>query len=139
MAANTPSVKDAQMKTSKALPNGAATIYSDGIDTEVTPAGAHLGDVEWLLSAPALTTEQLPDTKTMTYSILTDTVAPIDGSSTVLMSGVIVQTGASGAGAAAATYRLRLPSTAGRIVGVRAINSGTGNASAASLSLEALF
>lgn len=132
-------VKDAQMASTKALPNGAATVYLDGIDTEVTPKGDHPGTVEWLLEAPAMTTAEMPDAKTMTYSILTDTVAPIDGSSTVLMPNVIVQTGAGGVGCAAAEYRFRLPSNAGRILGARAVGSATGNSSTKSATLRAMF
>jgi hypothetical protein len=134
-----PAVKDALLKVTTALPNGAATVYSTGIDTGVTPAGTHQGDYEWVLTAPAMNATEMPDSKTMTYSILTDTVAPIDASSTVLMPSVIVQTGASGAGCAAATYRFKLPSNAGRIVGVRAVGSASGNATTASLTLEPVF
>jgi hypothetical protein len=134
-----PNVKDAGAKVTKALPNGAATIYSDGIDTETTPTGSHLSDVEWLLTAPALTVADLGNGDTMKYSILTDTVSPIDGSSTVLFADCITQTGAAGAGAAAATWRFKLPSNAGRIVGFKAVNSAAGDASDKSATLEALF
>lgn len=132
-------VKDAALKVTKALPNGANTIYSDGIDTGTSTAGKQPGDVEWLLSAPALATADLGDAATMKYSILTDTVSPIDGSSTTLFADCIVQTGASGAGAAAATFRFRLPPNAGKIIGFKAVNSASGDASDKSATLEALF
>jgi len=138
--ATLPGVKDALAKVTAALPNGAATIYSTtGIDTEVATSGAHLSNVEWLLTAPALVNADLGDGNTMKYSILTDTVNPIDGSSTVLFADCITQTGAGGAGAAAATFRFKLPTNAGRILGFKAVNSAAGDASDKSATLEALF
>lgn len=138
MAANLPNVRDALLKLTKALPNGAATIYSDSIDTGTTTTGAQLSPVEFLLTAPALVVGDLADGATMKYSILTDTVDPIDGSSTVLFADCIVQTGAGGAGAAAATFRFKLPSNAGRLIGFKAVNSGAGDASDKSATLEVL-
>lgn len=133
-------LKDAAVKKTWALPNGAATTYATpGIDLGHTTAGKLLADCEFLLSAPALNTTQLPDAKTMIYSILLDTVDPIDGSSVVKYASVITQTGAGGAGAAAATYRFRLPSDATRILGARAVGSASGDATGASATLEALF
>lgn len=137
--ANLLSVKDAELKDVKALPGSATTIYSDGIDTGVTPNGVQPAEVEYLLTAPALTTQELGDAATMKYSIIADTVKPLDASSEVLIPDCIVQTGAGGAGAAAATYRFRLPSNAGRIIGFKATNSAAGDASDKSGTLEALF
>lgn len=139
--ATSPSLGDASAKLTLALPNGAATTYATpGIDTGVTPGlGVQNKDVEFLLTAPALNTTQLPDTKTMKYSILLDTVNPIDASSTVHLADVITQTGAGGAGAAAATFRFKLPSNASRILGFKAVGSASGDASGASATLEALF
>lgn len=102
-------------------------------------SGEQSGDVEYILTAPALATGVLGDGATMKYGILMDTVEPIDGSSVVLMPDVIVQTGAGSAGAAAATYRFRLPSTATRFIGFKATNSAAGDASGSSATLEALF
>lgn len=102
-------------------------------------------DVEFQISAPALNTTQLPDAKTMKYSVMLDTVDPIDGSSTVYLLDLITQTGAGGAGAAAQTKKFRLPSdlanilASARILGARAIGSASGDASGASATLEALF
>jgi hypothetical protein len=139
------SIKDASLRKTFALPNGAATTYlTPGFDLGISTAqGITPTHVEWQLTAPALTTAQLPDAKTMKYSIMIDTVDPIDGSSTVQMPDVITQTGAGGAGAAAQTYRFRLPSTMklanATILGVRAVGSDTGDASGASATLEALL
>jgi hypothetical protein len=137
--ATLPAVKDALAKVTAALPNGAATVYTTtGIDTGVSTDGAHLSDIEFVLTAPALVVGDLANGETMKYSVLTDTVNPIDGSSTVLFADCITQTGAGGAGAAAATFRFKLPSNAGRILGVKAVNSGAGDASDKSLTLEAV-
>src|SRR4051812_17262610 len=133
-------LRDAQLKLTRALPNGAATVYSSpGIDTDKSTAqGSQPGSVEYLLSAPAMNATEMPDAKTMIYSILTDTIDPVDGSSTVLMPSVITQTGAGGVGCAAQTYRFRLPSNADRIVSFRAVGSASGVATTASATLEAL-
>jgi len=49
---------------------------------------------------------------------------------------VLVQTGAGGAGAAAATARFAIPSDCERYVRVTATNSGTGDASGASMTVN---
>lgn len=134
-------VRDTLAKLTRALPNGAATVYATpGIDTgKVTSSGKQLADVEYILSAPALVTGDLGDGATMKYSILMDDVDPIDASSTALYTDILTQTGAGGAGAAAATVRFRLPSDAKRIIGFKAVNSAAGDASDKSATLEVLF
>lgn len=134
-----PGLKDASLKLTKALPGSATTVYSLGLDTGTTANGQQPWEVEYLLTAPALSTAQLGDNATMKYSILLDTVAPIDGSSTAYITDAIVQTGASGAGAGEKTYRFRLPSNASRILGFKVVNSAAGDCSAVSATLEALF
>lgn len=135
-----PSLKDREVKITRALPGSNTTVYATpGIDTGVTPAGVQPDGVEYLLTAPALTTAQLGDAATMKYSILMDTVDPVDASSVVLFADCITQTGAGGAGAAAATFRFKLPSNATRILGFKITNSANADASAASATLEALF
>lgn len=131
--------RDGQLKLSLALPNGAATTTSASLDTgKVTAAGSQTAPFEVLLTAPALATAAMPDAKTMTYDILGSANADLS-SPTVLSAGAIVQTGASGAGAASKTTRFRLPTNAPRYFGFRAVGSGTGNASASSAKLEVLF
>ena len=138
--ADLPSLKDVNLKLTRALPASNTTVYATpGIDTGVTPAGVQSKDVEWVLSAPALTTAQLGDAATMKYSILHDTVDPVDGSSVALHTDCITQTGAGGAGAAAATFRFKLPSDGKRILGFKVVNSANADASAASATLEAVF
>lgn len=131
-------LKDASLKLTLALPAGATTVYATpGIDTgKTTTQGVQTADVEFLLTAPALTTGQLGDGATMKYSILMDTENPVDASSTVLFADILTQTGAGGAGAAAATKRFKLPSDALRIIGFKAVNSAASDASGASATLE---
>ena len=131
-------VKDTLLKATKALPNGAATVYSDGLDLGHGSRGDFLAAADFKVSAPALATAQLPDTKTMTFSIQHDDDAAF-GTVADLYPGVIVQTGADGAGAAAATFTARLPVDVKRYVRVKAVNSGAGDASGASLTFEALL
>ena len=132
-------LRDAQLKITRALPNGAATVFAaPGIDTQKGTTGQNAGVEEWILKAPAMNTTEMPDAKTMIYSILMDTVEPIDGSSVILMPNVITQTGAGGAGCAAAEYRFRLPSDAQKLISFKAVGSAAGNATTASATLEVL-
>lgn len=134
-------LKDAALKLTRALPNGAATVYaSPGIDTnKATAQGKQLAGMEFILTAPAMNTTEMPDAKAMIYSILVDDVDPVDSASDVLMPSVITQTGAGGAGCAAVTYRFRLPTNAKRIVGFRAVGSASGNSTTASATLQPVF
>ena len=131
-------VKDSNLILTKALPNGAATVYSAGIDLGHGAKGDFLANVEVKISAPALTTTELPDTKTMTYSIQHDTDSAF-GTVADLYPGVIVQTGAGGAGAAAATFTAKLPVDVARHIRVKAVNSGAGDTSGKELTVEVLL
>jgi hypothetical protein len=73
----------------------------------------------------------------MTYSVETDWAS--DFSAAVKLAGELVQTGAGGAGAAAAEARMPVHSNARRFLRLRAVNSGAGNASAKSASLVLAF
>lgn len=128
-------IKDELLKVTKALPNGAAAVTSDSIDTGKSSRGDHLAPCELLLSAPALTTTQQPDAKTLTYDILGSDNADLSAPS-VTVAGVIVQTGAGGAGAAAAEYRYALPSNGPRYWGFKATGSASGNSSTASGTIQ---
>ena len=131
---------DANFKKTKALPNGAATVNADALDVGlVGDRGAREAECELLISAPALTTTELPDTKTMTYDVQASSSPTFASGNVDLGKAVITQTGAGGAGAAAATARFRLPSTCPRYVRVNATNSGAGDASGKSLTEEILF
>lgn len=135
-----PGVRDALLKLSRLLPASTAAVTSTAIDTGASTGDAFQGgDVEYLLTAPLVTTAQLPDAKLFTYSISCSANADLS-SPTVLITGAIVQTGAGGVGAAAATYRFRLPSNASRYIffTVTPSASGTGDASGATATLEVL-
>ena len=131
-------VKDRELIKAFALPNGAATTVSAGIDLQNSTIGEFEAGIEVEIEAPSLSTAQLPDTKTMIYDLYHDTASGF-GSEVLLASAVVTQTGASGAGAAAATNKVRLPSNVKRYIRAKATNSGTGNASAASANLQLLF
>lgn len=132
------SVRDASLKKTKALPNGAASTTSDGIDLELTSRSDMVAQCELLISAPALGATPLPDTKTMKFDLLhsdnSDMSSPV-----TLAKEVIVQTGASSAGAVAATARYRLPTNVKRYVAAKATGSASGDASGSSFTVELLF
>lgn len=128
-------VSDANLKVTKALPNGAATIYSDGIDLGHTSRGDFLADVELYITAPALATGIMGDGKTLLYSVQHDT-DPAFGTAAVLLTNVLTQTGAGAAGCAAATVSVRLPVDVNRYIRVRAIGSAAGDCSTGSLTAE---
>lgn len=130
-------LKDAQLKVTRALTASASTVYSTGLDTGDSALADNLAPVEYLLTVPALTSTMAPDTRTFIYSIMTDSTATISGSSTVLFSSVITQTGASSSGAAGTTFRFKLPVDCARYVGVRIVGgTSTGDASSVSATLE---
>lgn len=136
--ADLPSLKDASLKLTRALPASNTTVYATpGLDTGVVNGVQN--PVEWLLSAPALAVGELSDAATCKYSILTDTVNPVDASSVALFTDCIVQTGAGGAGAAAKEFRFKLPSNATRILGFKIVTSANLDASGKSATLEAVF
>lgn len=132
MSATPPAVADALLSVSKALPNGAANVVSDPIDLGNGPRGDFVAPGELLLSAPAVTTGELANAATITY----DLEQSLDNSSwAVLEAGVLVQTGAGGAGAVAASRRFKPPTTVSRYVRFKATNSGAGNISGKSATM----
>lgn len=131
-------VADYSLRRAKALPAAASTATStDGIDLRLDRH--FLAEVEFRLTAPALTTTILPDTKTCTYSIEMDDDSGF-GSPTVLYPSVLVQTGAGGAGAAAAEYRFRVPAEVQRYIRAKAtFGADTTTGAALSFVLEPMF
>ena len=113
------------------LPNGANTTNSTGVDLGESALSQFVADAEVLVTAPALTTGQLGDTQTITYSLRHSNNANLSGD-VELAANLIVQTGAGGAGAAAATRRFRMPTDVRRYVFLRAVKTGASNASTAS-------
>ena len=129
---------DSAVKVTKALPNGAATVASDGIDLGHGTKGDFLAACELEIAAPALAVADLANGDTMTYDVYHDTASDFS-SETLLMDNVITQTGAGGAGAAAQTVAVRLPVDVKRYVRVKATNSAAGDASDKSLTARLRF
>jgi len=129
---------DHALSESKALPAAASgSVVTDPID--LMHQRQFLADMELVVVAPALNTTQLPDTRTVTYSIETDDNAAFS-SAKVLNASIGVQTGADAAGAAKTEFRLRVPSNVERYVRAKATTgASTGNCSAASMVLEPRF
>jgi hypothetical protein len=132
-------MRDASVKITKALPNGSYVGTSAGLDIGKTSAlGDKSQDVEFLLSAPALTAAEAPDGRTLTYAIKWSENADLSAPTTY-MPAAIIQTGAGGAGAAAATFTFRVPSTAGRYLFLTITGNGEGDASGSAAAVEMLF
>ena len=130
-------VKDAELIETKALPNGAAAVNSGSIDLEfVKTNGLFLAECELEVVAPALVVADLPDTKTMIYKVED---SADDSTFATLYDAVITQTGAGGAGDATETVRVKLPEDVSRYVRVTATNSGAGDASDKSLTMQLVF
>jgi len=131
--------RDASLKITRALPADDTAVLSDPIDTgKSTSLGAQVANIDYELAAPALATGQLADTKTMTYDVVHGDAADLSDA-VDLYPGFIVQTGAGGAGAAAATKLFRIPSDAKQYVGFRVTPSAAADASAANATLDVLM
>jgi len=116
-------MRDAELVETVALPDGAnKSVVSDPIDLGTTSRGDHVALCEFVVSAPALTTTMLPNSKTMTYLLEHDD-DPAFGGAETLADNLIVQTGAGSAGAAAATKRFRAPINCKRYVRLK-VTSG---------------
>jgi hypothetical protein len=133
-------LKDNQVKNTRALPAAAsATVDGAALDLGHGSFGDFVAKAEFKLSAPALNATMAPDTRTFTYSIIHSDNADLS-SPTVLYPSVIVQTGAGGVGAAAASFTWRAPVDVKRYVGVRIVSGlSTGDASSVSATLEGLL
>lgn len=133
-------LKDTQLKNTRALPAAASTTVDGGaIDLGHGSKGDFVAQAELKISAPAVTTTMAPDTRTFTYSVIHSDNADLSSPS-VLHSSVIVQTGASSAGAAATDVTVRLPVDVKRYVGVRVVSgASTTDASAVSATTELLL
>jgi len=125
-------IRDAALSSTAALPNGAATTYSGTFDLQLTSRGEFLTGHDFVIEAPACTTGILPDAGTIKYTLQHDSDSAF-GSPTDLYPDVLTQTGAGGVGCIAATKRIALPSNVERYVRVKAVKSGSGNASTLNL------
>ncbi|WP_254512859.1 hypothetical protein [Anatilimnocola floriformis] len=133
-------LKDDALKATRVLPSAASTqVDGAAIALGHGAKGDFLAPVEFNVEAPALTTTMLPDTRTMSYSVIHSDNADLS-SAVVLYPNVIVQTGAGAAGAAAVEQAIRLPVDVKANVGLR-INSGasTTDSSARTATLRPLF
>ncbi len=114
-----------------ALGTAGQSTYTSVIDTgNLTVGPGESGDVlfegEFLISGPVLNTTQLPNTDTVTYTVQQATESTF-AAATYLYKTVLLQTGASGTGAAAATARFRLPTTCQQYVRAEAaVGAGVG-------------
>jgi hypothetical protein len=132
-------VRDATIKVTRAMPPSTQAVTSTAIDTgKSTSLGKQHIDADFVLEAPAVTQAELPDGKTFTYAVAMSDNANLSSSSTLYPS-VIVQTGSTGA--AAAEFRFRIPTTAKRYIffTVTPSDSGTGDASGKSATLDLDF
>ena len=149
---NTPKIRDTFRRRDAlkiepvTLPATAATVYSDTEALEesidlypLTAKGARLEDMELNISIPDLTVAQMVDADTLTFSILTDSVRPIDASSTVVAGDCFVCTGAGGVGVGPLNHRFKIPSDCQRYIGVKIVHAGTGSPETAEAITELLF
>lgn len=141
MTLKAPNVRDASLQVTKALPNGAADIYTDGIDLGGSSRAQFDGGhrAELLIEAPALATADLGDGATMKYEVQHDTDSAFGTAESLYGTPNLTQTGAGGAGAAAATKRVALPTDVKRYVRVKATNSAAGDASDKSVTVSLVF
>lgn len=141
-------LQDALLNQTGALPAAASSSTNTGsIDLEL--ATLH-GETEWTrvefeIDAPALNVTQLPNGDVVTYDVIVSASSNL-GTPTAVYAAILTQTGAGGAGAAAATRKFKLPGnlndylSGARYLGIRAnTGSGTGNCSAASVGLAVNF
>ncbi len=133
-----PLVKDELLSVTKELPNGAATTVSDGIDLGLsTQATFCCGEV--LIEAPALATADLGDAATIKYEVYHAASSDFSDEASLYGTPQLTQTGAGGAGAAAATKRVALPTNVSRHIRVKATNSAAGDASDKSFTVSLVF
>lgn len=129
--------RDASLSVTKTLPGSATTVYSDPINLDLTSKADFLVDGEFLIEAPALAVGQLADAETVNY-FLQDSADEAFSSPRVLSGNMITQTGASGAGAAAASRRVRPPTDVQSYVRLGMVKTGSTNASSKSGTLSFL-
>lgn len=129
---------DAELNKTHALPNGAATTQSaSGINLGVGERSGFLSPLELLINAPALTTTELGDTQTITYSLEFATAS--DFSAVLESVQLFTQTGAGAAGAAAVERRYRPHSGQAMYCRLKTVKTGVSNASTKSATLKAMY
>jgi hypothetical protein len=136
-----PSFGDLALRETLALPNGAATTLGAAIDVGCGTPDDFPVNAEFKIEAPALSTGDHGNGATLTFSLVTDDVDTFNSSAlVVLLPSVLVQTGAGGAGAAAASWQGRAPIGGVRkYIGLKAVKSGAGDISDQTATLSMLF
>src|SRR5205823_10173396 len=112
---------------------------SAAIDTGPRSNIGTRAEADLLLTAPRLNATQLPNGKTMSYTIIHSDNADLSSPSNLAGSGLIVQTGVGSAGAAGDSKRIGLPSDHKQYLGFTVTGSASGDASDVSATLEWLF
>lgn len=152
-----PEVRDQSFWNMDALPGPSKISFGDLMLGEDFPAGfirsgfaAEVARCELVLSVPALSTSLLPNGESISYTLEnSDTLKSgvieigedpfIDGS-TILLAGPFTQTGSNGVGAAAAQFRIGLPTNIPRFLRIKAASSaGCGDCSNETFLLEMVF
>ena len=130
-------VKDYGARITKTLPASNTVAYTAAIDLGHDATGRVPVGTEILIEAPALAVGELSNAATMTYVVQHDTDSAF-GTAVSLYGTVLTQTGASGAGAAAATKRVALPSDCKRYIRVAATANTNLDASAKSMAVNVM-
>lgn len=130
-------VGDAKLENTRALPSGAATVYSDGIEIGNSSRGDFVAGCELLLTVPTLATGVLGDAATVKYSLQHDDDSAF-GTVATLEDDVITSTGAGGAGATGTSKRIKLPTNVKKYVRLKVVKSASGDASGSSATLKLL-
>jgi hypothetical protein len=135
-----PAFADNELIETVSLHNGAGTTLGAAIEVGCGTPDDFPENGEFKIEAPALTTTQLPNSETMSYSLVTDDVDTFNSSAlVVLLPNVLVQTGAGSAGAAATSWQGRPPIGGIRkYIGIKAVKTGTGDCSTVSATLSYL-
>jgi len=127
-------LRDAQLSKATALPASAGA--SDGASIDV--GGSRLAGCDVLLTAPALSAEQLPVGATATYSIETSDTPGFE-TKRALIGSAIVQTG-DGNVVSPSTFRMRLPRDCQRYIRATVVTgNGALDCSGATMVLELLM
>ena len=128
--------QDAQLTKTKALPASAGSASTDAIDLgTLSNYGARVEDIEVELTRPALGATPIPDTKTITYKIESDTTSAFSSATQISVS--VVETGADSAGVDGGTTRFKVPSNCERYIRATATTgTGTADCSDSSMTLK---
>ena len=129
-------LKDATFVKTFALPASANTVLSAALDLGSDAFKPEA--IEANISVPALNATMVPDTRTVTVVIETSTTSNFSAVSQTLYSEVF--TGAGGAGIAAVSKLVRLPSNCARYIRGKVVTgASTGDATTISATFQLLF